>query len=190
MGILIILSRWYSAVYLVVSRKNQLACSAVSAHAFSGRHLKAEANSPASLACASCCCVGSVDVSRTLAHKHTPLTASPTVSPLQASAPPPFPSRSMVYKRKTAELRGSGLPATVKLNICSLCCQPTQGHKKYWKKSCCESSKSSTSTNLAGQTFDCFEDLKGLCMFSWPLRPPAVHNCWLVTVLLLQKCMS
>nr|XP_021326769.1 uncharacterized protein LOC101885269 [Danio rerio] len=95
-----------------------------------------------------------------LRHTHTPLTAPPAVSLPQASTPLLLPSRSTVYKRKKADLSGSGHPTSVKVYICALCGQPTQGHKKYRKKSYCESSKASTSTNLAGQTFDCFEDFK------------------------------
>ncbi|KAL0188361.1 hypothetical protein M9458_015460 [Cirrhinus mrigala] len=101
-----------------------------------------------------------------------PLTETPVVSLTHTSVPRPSasvpappvpalsPARSTIYKRKKAEHSGVGYPATVKVYICALCGQPTQGHKKYKKKSYCESSKASTSKDLAGQTFVNFEDFK------------------------------
>ncbi len=86
---------------------------------------------------------------------YTPLTGPPAIS-----VPPPSPARSTLYKRKKAERSGTGHPATVRVYICARCGQPTQGHKKYRKKSYCESSKSSTSKDLKGQTFENFADFK------------------------------
>ncbi|KAK0138577.1 hypothetical protein N1851_024889 [Merluccius polli] len=44
----------------------------------------------------------------------------------------------------------------MKVYLCALCGQPTQGHKKYRKKTFCEVSKSSTSQGCSGKTFETF----------------------------------
>lgn len=94
----------------------------------------------------------------------THLTLPLAVSPLQASVSLPqqlsSPARSTLYKRKKAERSSTAPQSTVRLYTCTLCGQTTQGHKKYKKKTYCEKSKSSTSKELAGQTFETFSDFK------------------------------
>ncbi|CAF89026.1 unnamed protein product, partial [Tetraodon nigroviridis] len=75
----------------------------------------------------------------------------------------PIASSSTIYKRKRAQRSGehSGANANAfKTYVCALCGQPTQGHKKYRKKTYCQNTKSSSSTGLVGQSFETFADFQ------------------------------
>ncbi|CAF96061.1 unnamed protein product [Tetraodon nigroviridis] len=77
------------------------------------------------------------------------------------------PARSTIYKRKRAQRKehsgqhsGARPGASFKAYSCGLCGQPTQGHKKYKKKTYCQNKKSSTSRGLAGQPFETYADFQ------------------------------
>nr|XP_055054292.1 uncharacterized protein LOC129439592 [Misgurnus anguillicaudatus]XP_055054305.1 uncharacterized protein LOC129439599 [Misgurnus anguillicaudatus]XP_055054316.1 uncharacterized protein LOC129439606 [Misgurnus anguillicaudatus] len=89
---------------------------------------------------------------------HSQVKAGPLTVPLADHHRPP--ARSTAYKRKRAEHSGANQEAPVRLYICVLCGLPTQGHKKYKKKTYCDSTKSSPSKGLDGKTFETFEDFQ------------------------------
>lgn len=74
---------------------------------------------------------------------------------------PAFWSRSCVYKRKKTDTLsevGAKLSRVHHLPICTLCNQPTQGHKKYKKKNFCVVKMMSTSKGLENRVFSSYED--------------------------------
>ncbi|XP_057188364.1 uncharacterized protein LOC130553424 [Triplophysa rosa] len=88
------------------------------------------------------------------------MTYNVTDADVTCAAIRPSTARSTLYKRKRSERSGVGPPAELKVYICALGGQSTQGHLKYRKKTYCESTKSSTSKGLAKQTFANFADFK------------------------------
>lgn len=105
----------------------------------------------------------------TLPAAPAPLTSSQPTTPLQTAASLPQPlftsARSTLYKRKKGEQSGAEQPSKVRLYTCTLCGRPTQGHKKYRKKTYCELSKSTTFKGLAGRVFDTFVEFKNAVEF-------------------------
>ncbi|KAK0138575.1 hypothetical protein N1851_024887 [Merluccius polli] len=87
------------------------------------------------------------------ASQSVPLTLSTSQTSTCSSQ---SPARSTFYERKRAERDVSGPQRQMKVYLCALCGQPTQGHKKYRKKTFCEVSKSSTSQGCSGKTFETF----------------------------------
>ncbi|XP_057709694.1 uncharacterized protein LOC130927717 isoform X2 [Corythoichthys intestinalis] len=87
-------------------------------------------------------------------------TASQTTDTAHLSGAPQGPARSTYYKR-LANNKPAFAVNSVKYYNCALCGQSTQGHKKYKKKTYCETARASTSKGLSGRSFANFVNFKG-----------------------------
>lgn len=106
--------------------------------------------------------ISSTSNTRTLMPASQPDTPPPASQPdtSQSSSAPRFWARATVYKRKHADqITGVGAKVSRVQNypVCSLCLQPTQGHKKYKKKTFCPVKMMSTSKGFENQIYDSYE---------------------------------
>ncbi|XP_016358639.1 uncharacterized protein LOC107701190 [Sinocyclocheilus anshuiensis] len=91
----------------------------------------------------------------------TPVTMSTSQTDTSQSIDSPSAwARATLYKRKhTGNLTNVGIKKSrvQKLPVCTLCSQPTQGHKKYKKKTFCPVKMMSTSKGLCSRVYSSYE---------------------------------
>ncbi|XP_044072927.1 uncharacterized protein LOC122885638 [Siniperca chuatsi] len=86
--------------------------------------------------------------------------ALPTTSTSHSTGSPTFWASSTQYKRKVKEHSsevGRKLSRVHNVPVCTLCGQPTQGHKKYKKKTFCPVKMMSTSKGLDNRVYSSYE---------------------------------
>ncbi|XP_029980231.1 uncharacterized protein LOC115412079 [Sphaeramia orbicularis] len=115
----------------------------------------------------------STAAARPLPASQSHLLSAHSSQPLAPTPPTPLhhPARSTLYKSKKRPLNFD-TRAVSKIYACSLCGKSTQGHKRYRKKTYCQTTNMSASQGFTGRTFESFTDFQEAVDEALRTQPP------------------